>query len=731
MAAATEAEEAEVPATPVLEETSAVAEPVAEEADAPQGEAEPEEAVAAAEAEAPDAPAPAGTPGSEAPAGREAPAPAAPNRGKQRKRVREVVNLREQEQIARQVSGRTIVRRAVSVDPRAMQSPRRKRRDAPAKPAPAAAATSKKDKRILRIEGSISVGELARELGQKAPAVQGKLMALGTMASVNQAVDVETASTVAKEFGYEVQDVGFREEEVLGTTEEAVASENNEPRPPVITVMGHVDHGKTSILDALRKTDVVAGEAGGITQHIGAYQVTVDGEKLTFIDTPGHAAFTTMRARGAQVTDIVVLVVAATEGAMPQTVEAIAHAKAAGVPIVVAVNKCDLPEANPQQTRQRLMEHDLVPEEFGGDTICVDTSATQGTGLDKLLEMLKLQSEVLELKADPATRARGVVLEAQLDKGRGPVATVLVQQGTLNRGDVVVVGTGSGRVRAMLDDKGKQQPSAGPSVPMQIIGLSAVPEAGAAFHVVDNERAAKDVVAHRESEARMGGGEIARPRRTLEEIFAQADGEGVKELAVVIKADVHGSVEALRDAIENLSTDEVKVKVVLSGVGAISEKDVMLARASDGIIVGFHVRPDPAARKEAENQGVDIRTYRVIYEATDEIRAAMAGLLPPRIEEKELGRAEVRDTFAIPRQGTVAGCYVADGMVKRNAQVRLVRDGVQVYSGKVGSLRRFKDDVREVQTGFECGIGIEGYNDVKVGDVIEAFELEEKPATLG
>jgi len=664
------------------------------------------------------------------PAGREAAAPEAPpGKGKQRKRVREVVNLREQEQIARQVSGRTIVRRPVTLDARVLQSPRRKRRDAPVGPR-AAKAAPKPSKRVIRVEGSISVGDLARELGQKAPAVQGKLMALGTMASVTQAVDVETARSVAQEFGYEVQDVGFREEEVLGVAEEAAGTENLEPRPPVITVMGHVDHGKTSILDALRETDVVAGEAGGITQHIGAYQVTVGGEKLTFIDTPGHAAFTTMRARGAQVTDIVVLVVAATEGIMPQTVEAISHAKAAGVPIVVAINKCDLPDANPQQARQRLMEHGLVPEQFGGDTICVETSAKKRTGLDKLLEMLKLQAEVLELRADPTRRARGVVLEAQLDKGRGPVATMLIQEGTLRRGDMLVVGTEMGRVRAMHNERGEPLDEAAPAAPVQVVGLSAVPEAGQSFHAVESERAAREVVSHREAERRTSAAEPLRPRRTLEELFAQ-EGGGPKELVVVIKADVHGSVEALRDALEKLSTEDVKVKVIHAGVGAVSESDVMLAAASEATVVGFHVRPDPAARRAAESQGVDVRLYRVIYEATDEIRKAMAGLLPPTLEEAELGRAEVRQTFSVPRVGTIAGCYVTEGQMRRGASARLVRDGVQVHGGRIGSLRRFKDDVREVQSGFECGIGIEGYNDVKVGDVIEAFELLEKPATLG
>jgi len=736
-------EPAEPPAAPERSAEPEPAAPGAEGEPGPEPVAPEEPLRPAAEAEAPageeaPGPEPAAPQEPASPAADEKRAPArparpaappaeAPGRGKQRKRVREVVNLREQEQIARQVSGRTVVRRPMSVDPRALQSPRRRRRDAPQKPAPAAAAP-RKEKRVVRIEGVITVADLAREIGHKAPQLQAKLMALGTMASVNQAIDAETARKVAEEYGYEIQDVGFKEEEVL---EETRSEQDMRPRPPVITVMGHVDHGKTSILDALRKTQVVAGEAGGITQHIGAYQVEVDGERLTFIDTPGHEAFTTMRARGAQITDLVVLVVAATEGAMPQTVEAIDHARAAGVPLVVAINKCDLPEADPQTTRQRLMEHGLVPEEFGGETICVETSATRGTGLDRLLEMLRLQAELLELKADPTGRAQGVVIEAELSKGRGPLATVLVQQGTLQRGDVLVVGTEHGRVRAMYNERGQQVKEVGPATPVQIIGLSGVPESGHLFHVVENERAAKEVVDHRVSEQKLKATEPARPTRSLEELFAQvSEDEGPRELPVVIKADVHGSAEALREALEKLSTEKVHVKVIHTGVGAVSESDVMLARASDAIVVGFHVRPDPAARRAAESHGVDVRLYRVIYEATDEIKAAMAGLLPPTSVEKELGRAEVRQTFSVPRMGTVAGSYVLDGTIRRGARVRLVRDGVQIYQGRVGSLRRFKDDVREVQSGFECGIGIEGYNDIKVGDVIEAFEIEEKPATL-
>jgi translation initiation factor IF-2 len=692
-------------------------------AEAPPAIAEPETApVAGAQPEAmPEREAARAAPGA-APERREG------KEGKQqRKLVREVVNLREQERLARQATGRGPARRQITVDPRAMTSPRRRRRDA-APPKPAAKA-HKEAKRIVRVEGDVSVGELARMLGAKAPEVQKKLMALGTMVSINQFNGVETARKVAGEFGFELQDVGFNEQTYLETPQEAPDAANVAERPPVITVMGHVDHGKTSLLDALRKTDVVAGEAGGITQHIGAYRVDVEGKKLTFIDTPGHAAFTDMRARGAQVTDIVILVVAATEGIMPQTVEAIHHSRAAGVPIVVAINKCDLPGADPKQTRQRLMEHDLVPEEFGGDVICVEVSAKKGTGLPKLLEMLALQAEVLELTADPALRAKGVVLEARLDKGRGPVATVLVKEGTLNRGDIIVVGTHWGRVRAMEDEYGKRLKEAGPSVPAQVTGLSGVPEAGQPVHAVENERVSKEIIDHRLAQQRTKPAE-ARPAFTLDEFFARAEGGGVKELPIVLKADVHGSVEALREALLKQSTDTVKVNVIHSGVGAITETDVMLAKASGAIIVGFQVRPDPSARKEAEGQGVDVRVYRVIYEVVDEVKAAMVGLLPPTVTEEFPGRAEVRETFAVPKVGTIAGCYVAEGKVNRGDLCRLVRDGVQVFEGKIGSLKRFKDDAREVASGFECGIGIDGYNDVKVGDEIEAYQLAETPATL-
>jgi translation initiation factor IF-2 len=658
-------------------------------------------------------------------------APSDPRKGKQRKRVREVVNLREQEQFARQVTSRGAASRRATVVPARAVSPRRRRRDAPAPRPAASAAKAGEQKRVVRVAGEINVGELAKQLGAKAAQLQAKLMALGIMVSVNQSVDVDTVRQIASDYGFEVQDTGFKEEEFLDTVPEEVEEEAGElsPRPPVITVMGHVDHGKTSLLDAIRNAKVVEGEFGGITQHIGAYQARAGSSTLTFIDTPGHAAFTQMRARGAQITDIAVLVVAASEGVMPQTVEAINHARAAGCPIVVAVNKIDLPDADPQRTRQKLMEHDLIPEEFGGDIICVNVSAKSGEGLDQLLEMLSLQAELLELKADPTRRASGVVLEAELDKGRGPVATVLVQNGALHRGDILVAGTDWGRVRLMENERGERLKEAGPSVPVRVIGLSGVPEAGAGVYAVENEKVAKQIIGHRAEQEREKPA-APKPKLSLEDFFAQAESEGPKTLPVVLKADVHGTSEAVREALEKLSTDKVKLDVLSAGVGGISESDVMLAKASDAIVVGFNVRPDPAARRSAEGQGVEIRNYQVIYELIDDVKAAMAGLLPPTLAEKQLGRAEVRETFNIPRVGTIAGCHVAEGLIRRNAQCRLVRDGVQIYQGRVGSLKRFKEDAREVQSGFECGIGIEGYNDVKIGDVIEVFEIEEQPASL-
>jgi translation initiation factor IF-2 len=715
------------------EEGIAAAEEVEEDlpADEPSGGAQEPAAAAATAERRPTAEHTAG-------ATTDAAAPATADRkGRQRKRVREVVNLQEQERFARQITGRgTPARRTAPAAHKPMVNPRRKRRDKLA--VPAAAKPAGEQKKLIKVEGEISVGELAKLLGAKAPAVQGKLMALGIMVSVNQTVDMETCEKLAAEFGFEVQDIGFKEEVFLepgaaegDEVEAAIDPANLVTRSPVITVMGHVDHGKTTLLDAIRniKVKVADGEAGGITQHIGAYKVKVGDKELTFIDTPGHAAFTAMRARGAAVTDIVVLVVAANDGVMPQTVEAIEHAQAAGCPILVAINKMDLSDADPEKTKQRLTEHNLVAEDFGGDVICVNVSAKTGDGLEQLLEMLALQSEVLELGADPTRRAKGVVLEARLDKGRGPVATVLVQDGTLRRGDVVVVGTESGRVRVIEDDHGKRVDEAGPSTPVQVQGLSGVPSAGASFHAVESDRVAKQIMSHRDDQARSKPTQ-APVKLTLEEFFAQAEGEGPKELSVVLKADVQGTCEAVKDSLEKLSTDEVKLKVLAAGVGAISETDIMLAKASQAIVLGFHVRPDPSARRSADDAGVDVRTYTVIMELLDEVKAAMAGLLPPVRKETMLGRAEVKQTFTIPKIGTIAGSLVVEGKVLRSGHCRLVRDGVQIYEGKLNSLRRFKDDVSEVTNGLECGIGIENYNDVKVGDDIEIFDVEEVPATL-
>ena len=657
-------------------------------------------------------------------------ADAGPDRkGKQRKRVREVVNLQEQEQFTKQITSRGVgQRRTVLAPTRPIINPRARRRDRLSpKPSPASLANQTKQ---VRVSGEITVGELAKQAGVKAPLIQGRLMALGIMVGINQRIAFETVSKLATGMGFEAVDVGFNESQFFEPAGGEVAeAAGGTTRPPVITVMGHVDHGKTSLLDAIRKTKVTEGEAGGITQHVGAYQVESGGHRLTFIDTPGHAAFTAMRARGAAATDLVVLVIAATEGVMPQTVEAIEHAQAAGCPIVVAINKCDLPDADPARARQRLMEHNLVPEDFGGDVVCVDVSAKTGQGLDHLLEMLVLQSDLLELRADPTRRAAGVVLEAQLDKGRGPLATLLIQDGTLEQGDSIVVGTEWGRVRQMQDDTGNSVKQAGPSMPVQITGLSGVPPAGAKFHVVESERVARQIVDHREDRER-GQAVVTRPRITLDEFYAQSASEGPKELSVVLKADVQGTCEAARDALEKLSTEEVVLKVLSSGVGAITENDVNLAAASGAIVVGFNVRPDPSARRESDNGGIEIRTYSIIMAMLDDVKAAMAGLLPPIVSEKLLGRAEIRETFTIPKIGTIAGSYVLEGKVLRNAHCRLVRDGIQIYQGTVGSLRRFKDDVKEVTNGMECGIGVATYNDIKVGDVIETFEREERAATL-
>jgi len=588
----------------------------------------------------------------------------------------------------------------------------------------------KASKRVVRISEVISVGDLAKAMGVKAGEVVKKLMEAGMMATINQVLDADTATLIASEFGYNVENVTFDAEAAVEVGHEAVSDEHLQPRPAVITIMGHVDHGKTSLLDAIRETNVTAGEAGGITQHIGAYTVDVHGRRVTFLDTPGHEAFTAMRARGAKVTDIVVLVVAADDGVMPQTVEAINHARAANVPIVVAINKIDKPEANLDRIKQGLADHGLVPEDWGGDTVCVPVSAKSREGLPHLLEMLLLQSDLLELKANPDKPARGTIVEAKLDRGRGPVATVLVQEGTLRPGDPFVCGPYAGRVRAMIDDKGRKVLAAEPSTPAEILGLPAVPEAGSSFVVVADEATARQVAEHRLAKHREAS-LLKTAKVSLEDLYRQVQAGDTKELRIVIKADVQGSVEALADALTRLSTEEVRLNVLHASVGGITESDVMLASASNAVVIGFNVRPESKATTAAEREGVDVRLYTVIYDALNDVRDAMEGLLEPTFREKVLGRAEVRETFSIPGIGTIAGCFVNDGKITRNAAARLVRDHVVVYTGKIVSLRRFKDDAREVQSGYECGIGLDNFQDLKAGDGIEAYEMEQVVRRLG
>jgi translation initiation factor IF-2 len=593
---------------------------------------------------------------------------------------------------------------------------------------------SKAIKRKIRISDVITVGELAKRMGVKANDLIKELMRQGNMVTINHPLDFETAAILASEFEYEVENVAFDEETILqhssvkdGKDEKP---EDLRPRPPVVTIMGHVDHGKTSLLDAIRTTNVIGGEAGGITQHIGAYDVELDGKKISFLDTPGHEAFTAMRARGTKVTDIVILVVAADDGVMPQTKEAINHAKAAGVPIIVAVNKIDKPDANPDRVKQELTEFQLVPEEWGGDTIFVEVSAKENINVDQLLEMILLQAEVQELKANPQKRASGAIIEARLDKGRGPVATMLVQEGTLKVGDPVVSGSHFGRVRTMTNDRGETLQEAGPSMPVEVTGLSGVPGAGDTFNAVEDEKTAKDVAQHRAQKLREA--ELASSSKiSLEQLYARIQEGDVKELKVIVKADVQGSVEAVKDALLKLSSVNCRLLVIHTGVGGIIESDVSLASASDAIVLGFNVRPEPKASQLAELEGVDIRLYNIIYDAVADVKNAMEGLLAPTYKEKHLGRIEVRDTFHVSRIGTIAGCYVLDGKVVRGCQVRLVRDSVVIWTGKMSSLKRFKDDAREVATGYECGIGLENFNDIKVGDIIEAFELEAVKTTLG
>jgi translation initiation factor IF-2 len=575
---------------------------------------------------------------------------------------------------------------------------------------------------VLKVGRGSSAQDIADKTGHGAGEIVKILFSMGEIVTATQSLSDEAISLIAAELGYEPEVVALEEGAEL--EEEPVDESTLQPRPPVVTVMGHVDHGKTLLLDAIRRTDVAAGEFGGITQHIGAYQVRVHGREVTFIDTPGHEAFTAMRARGAQVTDIVVLVVAADDGVKPQTLEALDHAKAAGVPILVAVNKIDKPEADPQRVRQQLVEHGVVPAEWGGTYEFVDVSAKARTNLDNLLETILLVADVEELKGDPEGRARGVVVEANLDKGRGPVATVLVQRGTLDVGDALVAGASFAKIRAMLDENGQSVEAAGPSKPVQLLGWSHVPEAGDDFREVEDEREARHVAQEREAKVRAAELVLTRPP-TLSELMAAARDAEVPELNIVLKADVQGSLGALQDAFAKLPHDEVRVNIVRTGVGAITESDISLAMASRAVVIGFNVRPDVAARELAEREGVDVRLYRVIYDAIDDVRNALAGMLSPEKQEAELGRAEVRATFRVPRLGVVAGCMVVGGTIVRNARARVVRDGVVVYDGRIGSLRRFKDDVREVAEGYECGIGIENFQDVKEGDVIEAYEVRE------
>jgi translation initiation factor IF-2 len=580
----------------------------------------------------------------------------------------------------------------------------------------------------IRVARGASAKEVAEKLGVDPTEVIRKMLELGEMVTITQSLSDEAINLLAGEYGFGVEIVA--PEEDVEEEDEEIDPSRLRPRPPVVTVMGHVDHGKTLLLDAIRKTDVVSQEAGGITQHIGAYQVHQDGQEITFIDTPGHEAFTAMRARGAQVTDVAVLVVAADDGVMPQTIEALDHARAAGVPIVVAVNKVDKPEADPMRVRTQLAEAGIQPSDWGGDYEFVDVSAKTGQNLDRLLETIVVVADLLELTADPDGKPRGVTIEAHLDKGRGPVATVLVQRGTFRVGDAVVCGAAHGKIRAMFDENGLPVEEAPPAKPIQVLGWSKVPEAGDEVRWVEDEKEARRIAQEREARLRAAEQVAARPAASLADLLLAAREGEVRDLNIVLKADTQGSLEAMTDALEKLSTDEVRVRFIRKGVGAVGESDVMLAQASQAVVVGFNVRPDRGAREVAEAEGVDVRLYRVIYQAVEDIKNALSGLLAPAEEEIELGRAEVRETFQVPRLGRVAGCYVTDGTVQRGARARLVRDGAVVYEGRIASLRRFKDDVREVQEGFECGIGLENFQDVKEGDLIETFEIREVARSL-
>lgn len=592
------------------------------------------------------------------------------------------------------------------------------------KPAKVVQGAEKPRPESITVTGPMTVRQLAKSINVNEADIIKKLFMIGVAANINQELEPDMIALIAEEYGVKVEEKIEVDEAEFEKIEEVDDPKDLVERPPVVTVMGHVDHGKTTLLDSIRHTNVTAQEAGGITQHIGAYQVEYNGKKITFLDTPGHEAFTTMRARGAKVTDIAIIVVAADDGVMPQTVEAINHAKAANVPIIVALNKMDKPEANPDKVKQELMEHNLIPEEWGGDTIFVPISALKGEGLDELMEMVLLVAEMAELKANPNRLARGTVIEAQLDKGRGPVATVLVQNGTLRVGDPIVVGNTYGRVRAMTNDQGRRLKEAGPSTPVEITGLHDVPQAGDQFKVFEDEKKARlisETRAERQKQAELQ----SRSRLNLDELFKQIQEGEVKEVNVILKADVQGSVEALRSALEKLDVEGVRVKIIHAGVGAITESDISLAQASNAIVIGFNVRPQPQAKQLAEQEKVDVRLYRVIYDVIDEMEKAMKGMLDPEYQEKVIGTVEVRQIFKVSKVGTIAGSYVREGKITRDSLVRLIRDGVVIHEGKINALKRFKDDVREVPQGYECGITIENFNDIKEGDIIEAYVMEE------
>ena len=643
-----------------------------------------------------------------------------PPRKRRRRRRRPVVDEREVSANVR----RTLAQMSSGTTP---SRPRRRRRQDIEKPDEVVASEVVQ---VLKVNEFTTVGELAAQMDVRATEVITQCLKLGLMVTINQRLDMDAITLVADEFGFGVEQLEEYGEELLEEADAEVAEIDLSPRPPVVTIMGHVDHGKTSLLDYIRETNVMEGEAGGITQHIGAYHVELgNGREICFLDTPGHEAFTAMRARGAKVTDVVVLVVAADDSVMPQTVEAIDHAKAGNVPLVVAINKIDLPTANPDKIKRELTEHSVIVEEYGGTVQVCEISAKTGQNVDALLELLALETEMLELKADPARRAKGTIVESKLDRGRGNIATVLVQEGKLKVGDPFITGLFSGRVRAMLDERGLGVAVAGPSRPVQVLGLAGLPQAGDAFHVVENEREAREISQKRQQLRREQ--EFHRVRRvSLTDIHKQIELGNIEELRLIIKGDVDGSVEALQDALLQIEHEEVRLSVIHRAVGAISESDILLASASDAIILGFNVRPDANAREVAAREQVDIRLYRVIYEVVEDIRAALSGLLAPKVEESVQGEAQVRELFQVPRVGTIAGCLVSQGLILRTTSARVLRDGVVIYEGRIGSLRRFKDDVREVQNGFECGIGIENFNDVKIGDVIETYELVETSRTI-